>query len=71
MIVSSWNVRGLNKSSRQLEVGKFLKDNKVVLAGIIETRVKLPKAEKIRSLGYSWTFSDNYTMAENGRIWVG
>ena len=34
-----WNVRGMNKRYKQKEIKKFLQNNKVSLAGLIETRV--------------------------------
>ncbi|XP_074308782.1 uncharacterized protein LOC141643494 [Silene latifolia] len=39
-IISSWNIRGLNKLAKQIEVGKYFKDNKVDILGVLETRVK-------------------------------
>lgn len=38
-----WNVRGLNKHARCMEVGSHLKNNKVSCAALIETRVKIKK----------------------------
>ena len=35
-----WNVRGMNKRYKQKEIKQFLLNNKVSLAGLIETRVK-------------------------------
>lgn len=71
MIISTWNVRGMNKSLRQREVIKFIRDNDVGILGLLETRIKQPKADSIRrQFGMHWSFADNYGEASNGRIWV-
>lgn len=65
-------MRVLNKLLRQIEVIKFCRNNKVVVCGLIETRVKQNKALDIRrKFGHTWCFADNYIDAVNGRIWVG
>lgn len=70
-MILRWNNRGLNKSLRQIEANKVLKNNKVVLAGLLETRVKQQKADRVRSsFGSNMEFVDNYGMAVNGRMWV-
>ncbi|XP_019240851.1 PREDICTED: uncharacterized protein LOC109220841 [Nicotiana attenuata] len=72
MIIVSWNIRGLNKSYKQREFKKFLLLNKVDLIACLETRVKQQSAKEIqRKVGVDWKFTDNYTYAPNGRIWIG
>lgn len=66
-----WNVRGLNKPFKQTELGKFLRNNGIVLAGVLETRVKEPNAQKcIDKIARGWQCCCNYPMAYNGRIWL-
>ncbi|XP_058777013.1 uncharacterized protein LOC131651366 [Vicia villosa] len=68
----SWNVRGLDKHVRSMEVGAHLKMNKVSCIALLETRVKINNKEKSRKhLGLDWHFSDNYAHHLNGRIWLG
>ncbi|XP_058771902.1 uncharacterized protein LOC131645245 [Vicia villosa] len=67
-----WNVRGLNKSARYLEVGVHLKKMQVSCLVLLETRVKIGNSESIRKkLGLNWSYSDNYEYHVNGRIWLG
>ncbi|XP_074283610.1 uncharacterized protein LOC141608150 [Silene latifolia] len=71
MIFSSWNIRGLNKLVKQIEVNKFLTQNKLDILGILETRVKETKSHRIlrnKFRGYS-SFC-NYSKHYNGRIWL-
>ncbi|XP_074300965.1 uncharacterized protein LOC141632305 [Silene latifolia] len=71
MILSSWNIRGLNKLVKQIEVNKFLTQNKLDIIGILETRVKENKSQRIlrnKFRGYS-SFC-NYSKHYNGRIWL-
>jgi hypothetical protein len=44
-----WNERGLNHPSKQQEVRSMIKIHKIGLICLIETRVKLHNANKIRS----------------------
>lgn len=49
-----------------------MRNNKLALVGLLETREKQLKAANIRSsFGSHWMFVDNYNAAYNGRIWVG
>lgn len=45
----SWNVRGLHKRSRYIEVGAHLKKHQVSCFALLETRVKINKVDKKRS----------------------
>ncbi|XP_058776934.1 uncharacterized protein LOC131651279 [Vicia villosa] len=66
-----WNVRGLNKSARCLEVGVHLKNLQVSCLALLETRVKANKSDSVRKrLGFNWDFIDNYECHINGRIWI-
>ena len=40
MIISTWNVRGLNNPASVVEVKKHIKNNKVHVNGLLETKVK-------------------------------
>ncbi|XP_058746230.1 uncharacterized protein LOC131619107 [Vicia villosa] len=66
-----WNVRGLNKTARCLEVGVHLKKLQVSCLALLETRVNANNSETIRKrLGFNWDFIDNYDHHMNGRIWL-
>lgn len=67
----AWNVRGLNKRYRQKELTRYLRENRVKLAGLIETRVKEHKTYRISNkISPGWGFEANYTHAMTGRIWL-
>lgn len=42
-----WNIKGVNKKHKQKEFKKMLQMKKISLFGLIETRVKQHKANKI------------------------
>ena len=65
-----WNVRGMNKRYKQKEI-KMLIQNKVCLAGLVETRVKNNKLSSVlRGIAPGWQVLHNYEDSANGRIWV-
>ncbi|XP_010489852.1 PREDICTED: uncharacterized protein LOC104767537 [Camelina sativa] len=50
---------------------KWLKVNKPIFGGLIETHVKQPKNQKfINELLPGWFFEDNYGFSDLGKIWV-
>ena len=68
---SFWNVRGMNKRYKQKEIKQFLLNNKVSLAGLIETRVKENNTSTtINSIAAGWKCLNNYKDDVNGRIWI-
>lgn len=40
----TWNIRGLNKTSRQKEIKKCIRSNKVSMIALLEHKVKEQKA---------------------------
>ncbi|XP_074299208.1 uncharacterized protein LOC141630262 [Silene latifolia] len=70
MRVSSWNIRGFNDPIKQQEVRGYLRDNKVEVLGLLETRVKIYNFAAICSLFPSYLVINNYSHHYNGRIWV-
>lgn len=46
----AWNIRGLNEPAKQFSVKQLLFKSKIVLAGILETRVKEKKKQKRKYL---------------------
>ena len=67
MIISCWNIRGLNRCNKQLQVKKFIYANHVDIMGIMETKVKdVNKTSIQNSLLPSWDF----VPTSSNRIWV-
>lgn len=68
----SYNIRGLNKQLKQADDSSFLADNCISFVGLVETRVKSPKANSVvNSINHQWHWVFNYDFHSNGRIWVG
>lgn len=66
-----WNVRGFNKFSHRNGFKKWIRKNKPLFGGIIETRVKQPKIGKlVASVLPGWSYADNYSFLELGKIWI-
>ena len=60
------------RRQKQVEVRRNLNRNKITLACLVETRVKVSKASKIKNkMGNKWCWRDNYSCSPRGRIWVG
>ncbi|XP_004252671.1 uncharacterized protein [Solanum lycopersicum] len=61
----------MNKRYKQKEIKKCLQNNKVTLAGLIETRVKENNTRTtINNIAAGWNCLNNYKDAVNGRIWI-
>ena len=66
-----WNVRGLNDHLKQKEVVNRIRNMKIQLVGLLETRVKEYNSQSIISKYFQgWKWAHNYSTAYNGRIWV-
>ncbi|XP_074320099.1 uncharacterized protein LOC141656908 [Silene latifolia] len=71
MIISSWNVRGMNGPLKQQEVLGFPSSYKVDCGVIIETHVKKDFSGFIhRKISKKYKLSTNYDMHSGGRLWV-
>lgn len=67
--IVAWNVRGLRKGSKQLEVAKFLALKNISLFGLLETKVKRNKLGPLyHTICYNWCFTHNMS---DGRIILG
>lgn len=70
-MITSWNVRGINKEARKREVRSYLHVLQVPVIALLKTRVKLDNAHIIRlKLGNKWSYIDNYFHHHSGRIWL-
>lgn len=66
--VLTWNIRGLNRKTKQTKVSKFINLHNVKLFSV----VKLPKQGQFYlKLCPSWCFSHNFGCHSNGRIILG
>ncbi|GFZ04425.1 hypothetical protein Acr_16g0010490 [Actinidia rufa] len=71
MIISSWNIRGLNMPLKQSGVVKHLKRNKVAIMGLMETKLNHQSLDWMaRSKLVGWRVVDNFSHHPNGRILV-
>lgn len=71
-MISSWNIRGLNGPLKQEEIRSLVLSRKIVVLGILETRIKeenLLPVWKILNLA-NWEVVHNHESDVLGRIWV-
>lgn len=67
----SWNVRGLNKSSKHSIIHDWIRCNPFYFGCFLETRVKESKSSTIaHSIAPHWSVISNYEHSRLGRIWV-
>ena len=68
----SWNVRGLNGSTRKLDVQRWIRTNRLSIGGLLETRVKQENLDSLIMATFpGWSFDSNHSLeADNGRIVV-
>ena len=72
MLISCWNIRGLNQPQKQREIVRLIQEFKIDVIGIIETKVKLVNQDKIHNNMIShWHYVTNCQTDSIGRIWVG
>ena len=66
------NIRGVNTKSKQDSVLALLCKHNISFVGLVETRVKSPKANTVsKAICSKWNWHFNYEHHVNGRIWVG
>lgn len=68
--IACWNVRGLNKATRQVDVKSLLISNKVFLVGLLETKISSQHKDRVVNAFNSWCMVANYDSDSYGRIWV-
>ena len=60
MIISCWNIRGLNQPSKQTEVAKFIYENNIDVLGLTETKVRQVNEAFIKQKCFNhWDFITN------------
>ncbi|XP_019240335.1 PREDICTED: uncharacterized protein LOC109220328 [Nicotiana attenuata] len=71
MIVSSWNIRGLNKPFKQIELKAFLFEHKIALLGCLETKIKPRSVTKVKEkFNREWKVYSDEAINERRRIWI-
>ena len=69
MIFGCWNIRGLNDPMKQAEVRRFLREEKLSLCGLVETKVRDSNFLRVsRSINPSWKFFCHSGVIPFGRI---
>jgi hypothetical protein len=70
---ASWNIRGLNRSPKQMEVQQIVKHNKLSLCAILESHVDMSKLVNVcNSVFKSWDWTSNGNHCLKGaRIIIG
>ena len=64
-----WNVRGLNKHSKQINVRQLIQSHNIKLFSLLETRVKAPRmGDLYLTVCPNWCFTTNLSCHYNGRI---
>lgn len=70
--ILSWNVRGLNRCSKQKMIRNFILNQDIHLFSLLETRVKAYKLGSVYiNVCPGWCFSSNISKHEGGRIIIG
>lgn len=67
MIVSSWNIRGLNYPTKKEAIHTYLRRNKVAIMAILETRIREGNLHSSRSFARNWSMDSNVGLASNIR----
>lgn len=68
----SWNIRGFNDPQKLIELKKLLKEFKINIVGLLETKVKYRNfANFSKKFGTAWKWTHNYDYSSRGRIWLG
>nr|XP_016502431.1 PREDICTED: uncharacterized protein LOC107820630 [Nicotiana tabacum] len=63
--------KGINKRYKQKKIKKYLIENHIKIAGLVETKVKENNAQHIvGKIACTWSLLNNYGDASNGRIWI-
>lgn len=62
MILLTWNIRGLNDPNKVVEINQLIRNHKIAVIGILETKVKVHKTGAIqKKFGSHWCWQGNYS----------
>ena len=69
--IVAWNMRGFKKPHKQKAVKCWVKDAKLSIGGLMETRVQESNFKKIFEATFpGWNCINNYSHHRLGRLWV-
>ncbi|XP_074301431.1 uncharacterized protein LOC141632819 [Silene latifolia] len=68
--IGFWNVRGMNRVSKQKAINFFLQNKGVGLFGLLETKIKSNAFHKVVNNFNNWSISTNSGYHNGGRIWI-
>lgn len=69
MIISDWNIRGLNNPFKQKELKDIFLKYKVDIMGCLETKIQANNDDRIKKVfEKEWTIFTNYPTTLNGRL---
>ncbi|KAK6773771.1 hypothetical protein RDI58_029009 [Solanum bulbocastanum] len=71
MIISTWNIRGINQLLKNKKLRLLLEKSKVDVMGVVEIRVNVHKDGNIlQKMVPDWNHCLNYPMPYNGKVWL-
>ena len=71
MIISFWNIRGLNKTLKQKGILKHRRKTSETIMGIMETKLSQIALDSIsRTKFRDWKIANNFSHHPNGRIMI-
>lgn len=71
MLMSSWNIRGMNDPIKQSEVSRFIFQQKVSFIGIFENKIREENVDSVCNyVAKDWQFDSNLSVAVGGRILI-
>ena len=71
MLVSAWNIGGLNKPLKQNGILNRVNKYKIDIMGILETKIRKHRMMEILRKKFSrWEMADNFHHSPNGRILI-
>ncbi|KAL9232349.1 hypothetical protein vseg_007472 [Gypsophila vaccaria] len=68
--IGFWNVKGMNRLTKQNEINFFLHNKDIGLIGLIETKINNKAFQKAQLSFYNWCISTNSGYHKGGRIWI-
>ncbi|XP_059626612.1 uncharacterized protein LOC132269441 [Cornus florida] len=68
---AAWNIRGLNSTLKQIEIRCLIRESKLSLIAILETKVCSDNMQSIHHfIAPQWQIKCNYLSSILGRVWV-
>ncbi|KAL9224729.1 hypothetical protein vseg_000738 [Gypsophila vaccaria] len=68
--IGFWNIRGMNRGSKQKEINYFLSNNNIDLFGLLETKINNKAMLRAHISFDSWCITTKNGYHGGGRIWI-